>query len=455
MSTLEPSKNGLADSLKPDDNLSGNDSVDAGVSELVQLARQSFEDKRRKQSLAITKAILKIDPENKEAFVIQSWVRDDLQKQIKSARTRVTEARRENSLDLYDQAERLLRAVLNVDPESEEATALLAQVMPAQRAAAEALPREPEPDLQLKPPFPPGGKRRRHVALVVAGIFLALSAAFGLFKFGNSYKSQAAQAAQFDKNEVAETKPAPDAASAPATASTSARGSFEFAVVPKTGVQLTVDDSEPRPVPQTIELPAGPHRLIFTAKGYSPETISETVVAGESHVLPVIMNFAPEVKTASSARPSSAPAAPSPDRVANSKLDAAEPVGVLTLSAAVPVDVFLAGKLVGTTPVTVRLPAGLQTLTYRHEGLTKTVTHLINSGQTTTATIVFDVNVQINARPWAQVSIEGPEGRALGQTPLSNVTVAAGSVLIFQNPRFPEKKYRVTGKDNAIQVVFP
>ena len=65
------------------------------------------------------------------------------------------------------------------------------------------------------------------------------------------------------------------------------------------------------------------------------------------------------------------------------------------------------------------------------------------------------MNLRINARPWAQVSIEGPEGKTLGQTPLSNITVAAGSVLVFQNPNFPEKKHRVTGTEGTIQLSFP
>jgi hypothetical protein len=167
------------------------------------------------------------------------------------------------------------------------------------------------------------------------------------------------------------------------------------------------------------------------------------------------MSPASGTNNSSSAQSSSAPPAPSSDRPANRNPDAAEPVGVLALNAAVPVDVYLAGKQLGTTPVKVRLPAGLQTLEYRYQDLTKTVTRMIKSGQTITETVSFDVNLQINARPWAQVSIEGPEGRALGQTPLSNVTAPAGSVLVFQNPRFPEKKYRVTGRDSTIQVVFP
>ena len=69
--------------------------------------------------------------------------------------------------------------------------------------------------------------------------------------------------------------------------------------------------------------------------------------------------------------------------------------------------------------------------------------------------VTFEVAVQINARPWAQVFIEGNQRRALGQTPLGSVQVPIGSVLVFENPNFPAKNYRVTGKETAIQIVFP
>jgi hypothetical protein len=109
----------------------------------------------------------------------------------------------------------------------------------------------------------------------------------------------------------------------------------------------------------------------------------------------------------------------------------------------------------GATPLTLELPPGMQTLEYRYQGLEKTVSYVINQGETIRATIAFDVTLQINARPWALVSIDGSQARELGQTPLSNVTVPVGSVLVFQNPSFPEKKYRVTGKDSTVQIVFP
>jgi hypothetical protein len=43
----------------------------------------------------------------------------------------------------------------------------------------------------------------------------------------------------------------------------------------------------------------------------------------------------------------------------------------------------------------------------------------------------------------------------LGQTPLGNVRVPAGSVLVFRNPAFPEKRYQVAASDETIQMAFP
>src|SRR4051794_35495626 len=89
---------------KPIRNAAGDDPIHAGLAELAQLARQAFEEKRRKQSLALTNAILKIDPENKEAFVVQSWVRADLQQEFEAASTLVDEARAQQSAGSYERA---------------------------------------------------------------------------------------------------------------------------------------------------------------------------------------------------------------------------------------------------------------------------------------------------------------------------------------------------------------
>jgi hypothetical protein len=63
--------------------------------------------------------------------------------------------------------------------------------------------------------------------------------------------------------------------------------------------------------------------------------------------------------------------------------------------------------------------------------------------------------VQINAKPWAQVFIDGIRKTPIGQTPLGDVQVPLGSVLVFQNPGFADKRHRVTARDTAIQVTFP
>ena len=118
-------------------------------------------------------------------------------------------------------------------------------------------------------------------------------------------------------------------------------------------------------------------------------------------------------------------------------------------------DIYKAGVYLGSVPVSLELPAGTHTLEYRHGNLLKNVTHIINSNETTKAMITFDVKVQINSKPWAEVFLDGVEKKALGQTPLGGVQVPIGSVLVFENPRFQSKKYRVTGKETGIQIVFP
>jgi hypothetical protein len=436
---------------------SRDETVVAGLSELGQLARNAFEDKRRKQCLALTTAILKIDPENKEALVIQAWVREDLVKDVSSARQQVEEARRENSLGLWDRAERLLRGVINVDPDHEEAKTLLAEVIPAQRALAEANPIDDD----LAGDEGKDSKRRRMIAIIVFG---AVAAAMLIFFALRPPKTAAPETKE--ENATATPTPAPT--------ETAETGSFEFYVLPQQGVQLSVDGAAAQPVPAKLDLPPGQHSLAFTLEGYASQTINETIIAGRNRPVPVILkstsaaaatppetksdpqpkNAAPPKNTTTAARGSNSSSQPAPNTPAE-QASAAESEGSLAINAAVPVDVFLGGRSLGTTPITVKLPSGAQTLEYRFQSQSKSTTYLIRPNETSRATVSFDLTLQINAFPWAQVTIEGPEGRALGQTPLSNVPVPAGSVLVFQNPNFPEKRMRVSGKDTAIQVRFP
>jgi hypothetical protein len=129
--------------------------------------------------------------------------------------------------------------------------------------------------------------------------------------------------------------------------------------------------------------------------------------------------------------------------------------GSLAVSSPTSADIFEGEKYLGSTPMTLRLPAGRHTLEYRHGELRTVVTHDIKSKETATAMIPFEVTVQINARPWAQVFVEGTARRPLGQTPVSSVRLPVGTVLAFENPNFPKKTRRVSETDSTIQIVFP
>jgi len=145
--------------------------------------------------------------------------------------------------------------------------------------------------------------------------------------------------------------------------------------------------------------------------------------------------------------PAPRPAAKLPDRT---------PVtGTLAVSSPTSVDIYKDDAYIGSVPVSLELPAGPNTLEYRHGALMKKVTHVVNGNETTRAMITFDVSVQINSRPWAEVFLDGVERKPLGQTPLSGVRVPIGGVLVFENPQFQPKRYRVTGNETGIQMVFP
>jgi len=158
--------------------------------------------------------------------------------------------------------------------------------------------------------------------------------------------------------------------------------------------------------------------------------------------LPNVSPSVPPVDVAPAVNPKTAAAAPAP-------------MGSLAVSCAIAAEIYMGNKLLGSTPTTLQLPAGNQTLEYRHGDLRSVVTHTIKSKETTTALITFDVTVQVNARPWATVFIEGSPRQQLGQTPLSDVRLPVGSVLVLENPNFPSKSHKIVADDKTIQMVFP
>jgi len=350
-----------------------------------------------------------------------------------------------------------LRGVINVDPDHEEAKALLGEVIPAQQALAEANPIQDD----LAGDEDKNSNRSRMIAMITFGV---VATALVLFF---AFRPSKPEASEEKKEDSAATKPT---AASPEGAET---GSFEFYVLPQTGVQLSVDGAAAQPLPPKLDLPAGPHTLTFSAVGYASETLNEPIIAGQSKVVPMILkststtaasphekkndtppkNDEPPKTTSSSRGSSAAPKSPSDKSAQPASGGVSE--GSLAISSAVPVEVFLGSKILGTTPITVKLPTGAQTLEYRFQSQTKSTSYMIRPNETTSAIVSFDVKIRIQAQPWAEVTIDGPEGKDLGQTPLSNILVPAGSWLVFKHPSFPEKRERVSGEKESIAVQFP
>ena len=196
--------------------------------------------------------------------------------------------------------------------------------------------------------------------------------------------------------------------------------------------------------------PTQPATVAVPAVNTSPGTGTSSSTPPKN--TPVAANTPPALPEAPSANAAS---------TANSKSDsktavvAAPATGSLAVSSAIAAEIYIGGKQVGSTPTTLQLPAGNQTVEYRHGDLKAVITHMIKAKETTTAMVVFETTVQVTARPWATVSIEGSPRLPLGETPLSDVRIPVGSVLVFENPNFPSKSHKIAPDDKSIQMAFP
>jgi hypothetical protein len=434
----------------------GEDSVRSGLSELAELARRAFEAKRRKDCLALTAAILKIDPENKDAHVMHSWIQSDLQREIQQAYTLMRSARFSDAPEPVERAGRMLEDVLDVDPVNQDAQILLSRVDAMLQAvprvpAAPRVPiepkRRPEPLQPPKPPVEidddveeeqqPQSKGLRYGFLVVC--MLLLGAGMVVLSTGvNEWRDLLGVNATsnvpsgtlaitvdsgiriYVNDKYLGTAPIPNlnlkpgvyhlryefdgvdvgaedvtvASGETVTNSTHAiLGRLELLVIPRTGVQVRVDGRPAIPVPEYIDLKAGKHRLTFTAQGFEPQTISASVVAGDRNNVNAILTPALPPLLSKEPPPPSTNTKPVPPPSTNTDTVRQTPIGpngFLAISSPLPVDIYMDGKRVGSTPATVELSPGPHSVEYRYNGQNKTTVHVIESNQTTRASITFD-----------------------------------------------------------------
>jgi hypothetical protein len=140
--------------------------------------------------------------------------------------------------------------------------------------------------------------------------------------------------------------------------------------------------------------------------------------------------------------PAAEPIAPDP---------AAARVGGFTIRAPFELQIFEGDRLLGTTAGPVAIPSGSHTLDLVNDELGFRVRQTVNvqGGQMASVAIaVPNGRININAVPWADVSIDG---ESAGQTPLANLALPIGRhEIIFRHPQFGERTETVVVKVDGI-----
>jgi hypothetical protein len=375
------------------------------TAQLAAQAREAYEQKRIRECMALARQLAQADPGNAEAETLQSAIRADIQQDLHDARSLLEQSGTQDEKRKYRKAaEIILIKALSIDPENQEANILL-QSARGMSSAAPATPAAKPPKQTQSQQHKEKKEKEEEVPFVAAST---------LFE-------------NFEKKDK------------------------------KSGLKL------PLGLIAVILLGGGLIRIVLEHRT-SPDVLAAPVVKAES-ALPADYQARAETPAPAPAAPAAAgPASPTPvaglvtpaaTAPAPATAVPAVEMGQLVVNSAMPAEIYQGDKLLGTTPATLQLPVGRQTLEYRRGDLRTVVNHTIKANEATNASITFQATVQINAKPWAQVFLDGLPRRALGQTPLSGVNVPVGGVLVFENPNFTAKSYRITDKDTAIQVDFP
>ncbi|PYS42699.1 MAG: hypothetical protein DMG14_03135 [Acidobacteria bacterium] len=377
------------------------ESTPTDTAELAARARAAYEQHRIRECLALAKALAQADPGNAEVLALHSAIRADIQRDLKDARALL-----EQSGDGKDErkkygkaADIILLKTLHLDPENQHAKILLQ----CARGLADLPQAPPEPEeipFVASPLLSEKEQKRKGRSKLPLTLMLIGVLAGGLLLILRSRVSHS--------NALGSSGPRPEA----------------------------FDPRElQRPVAVTQEAPS---------PAPDPAVSATTLVSTVGVQAPVAAVPAPAA-TASLITPVAS----------NGGVDAPPGIGKLAVSSPTPAEIYVGDRYMRSTPTTVQLTAGHRPVEYRHGDLRTVVFHDIKPNQTTMATGTFQLTVQVNAKPSAQVFLDGETRRPLGQTPLSGITVPIGGVLVFENPNFTSKSYRITEKDSAIQVSFP
>ena len=364
------------------------------ISALEFEAKKAYQSKRIRECLRLTGELLAVHPDNETGNSLQEAIGSDIERILNTVRALIENHQQGNLQGRVAAAEMMIVKVLEIDPSHKGATTLLQAVKALSRKAESLRQSRHHAEIPFTVASGPGPDKEGHAPISrKLLLFFAIAMAAGGWVFAKQVRLKTVQ----PPNPV----------------------SFVRAMAPSLPTRNTFSPT-PSPEPAVVAAPVN----------------SEPDAAA---VHPIALRPAAATVVVTTPRELISPAQ----------------FGSLAVSSPVATDIYSGDQYLGATPLTVQLPAGNQTLEYRHANLRKTVTQVISPNETTTARVTFDVTLQINARPWAQVYLDGADKQPLGQTPLSNVQVPLGRVLVFENPQFPVKSYRVTGNESAIQVNFP
>jgi hypothetical protein len=301
------------------------------------------------------------------------------------------------------------------------------------------------------------------------------------------------------------SKPSPSAGGA-GTAAAPEMGTLALESKPQ--ARVYIDDAPRGMTPLRLDLPAGPHRVRLEANSKA-RTLTVGVVAGAevtqsvdldravqtgslfvrsdpagakvhvdnkpAGVTPItVLDLAPGTHTVAVMAPDGSSAKQSVNVEAGAtatlrlSLDrpqvaqattaaAAEPSnGWVLVDAPIEMQVLQGGRQIGLSGRRLPLAPGSYDLQLRAADYSTAKRVDVSAGRVARVEVnVPDGTVNLNAAPWAEVYLDG---RSLGETPIANASVSAGThEVIFRNPQFVELRQMVTvasGKATRLAVTL-
>jgi len=204
------------------------------------------------------------------------------------------------------------------------------------------------------------------------------------------------------------------------------------------GAKVLVDNKPAGVTPITVlDLTPGSHTISVTGTDGANAKQSVQVEAGATATLRLTLDR-PQVAEASAAA-------------------TAEPTnGWVLVDAPIEMQVLQGGRQLGTSGRRLALAPGSYDLQLRAADYSTAKRVEVSAGRVARIEVnVPDGTVNLNAAPWAEVYLDG---RSLGETPIANASVSAGThEVIFRNPQFVELRQMVTvasGKATRLAVTL-